>query len=79
MLPLQLFCEVKNSLKNSRMNILMHLFRYILLLAIGIVFLFFAKIDKKLEIMVGWIIGATLAYIVGLIILRKRKKSQNNL
>ncbi len=56
------------------METLMHIFRFVLLNAIGIVFLFFLEIDNKLELMIGWIIGVTLAYLVGGIIIRKRKK-----
>lgn len=53
---------------------LMHIFRFILLITIGIVPLFFMEIDHKLDIMIGWIAGVTLAYIVGYYVMSKRKK-----
>ena len=56
------------------MNILTHLFRFVLLITIGVVFLFFTEIEHKLEIMIGWMIGVTLAYIVGTFILQRRRK-----
>lgn len=58
------------------MNTLMHIFRFVLLIGIGIVFLFFTEIDRKLEIMIGWIIGVTLAYIIGVAIIQRRKKNE---
>ena len=58
------------------MNTLMHIFRFVLLIGIGIVFLFFMEIDRKLEIMIGWIIGVTLAYIIGVAIIQRRKKNE---
>jgi len=58
------------------MNTLMHIFRFVLLITLGVVFLFFTEIDHKLEIMIGWMIGATLAYIVGYVILQRRKKNE---
>jgi len=59
------------------MPIYTHIFRFVLLIAIGIIFLFFTEIDRKLELMIGWIIGAILAYIIGLIILHYRKGRKN--
>jgi len=60
------------------MNTLMHIFRFMLLIGIGIVFLFFSEIDQKLEIMIGWIVGVTLAYIIGFTIIQRRKKNEKN-
>ncbi|MDR3048058.1 MAG: hypothetical protein LBU51_10725 [Bacteroidales bacterium] len=59
-------------------NILQHAFRFVILLAVGIVPIYFLEIDHKTEIMTGWLIGATLAFIVGNIVLKiiKNKKSK---
>lgn len=56
---------------------IIHIFRFVLLISIGIVPLFFMEIEHKLDLMIGWIVGVTLAYIVGFYISNKRKKRNN--
>ncbi len=51
-----------------------HAFRFVLLLALGIVPIYFMEIDDKFAIMIGWIIGATLAYIIGNYVLKRMQK-----
>lgn len=53
-----------------------HIFRFVLLLAVGVVPIYFMEIDDKPAIMIGWVIGATLAYIIGNWILRNKRKKK---
>lgn len=52
-----------------------HVFRYVLLLALGIVPIYFLQIDNKFELMMGWLLGATLAFIVGMFIIKRKKRN----
>ena len=51
-----------------------HAFRFVLLLAVGIIPLFFTEIENKFELMIGWCIGVTIAYVIGNYVLERRKK-----
>lgn len=53
-----------------------HAFRYVLLLSVGIVCLYFLQIEDKFPIMIGWMIGVTIAYFLGNFILARLRKKQ---
>jgi len=55
-----------------------HFFRLILLYAVYIVSVHFMDIEDKFIIQIGGIIGITLAYIVAMLIIKKRKKKGQN-
>jgi hypothetical protein len=55
-----------------------HVFRYVLLLAVGIVPVYFLQIDRKFELMIGWMVGATLSFIIGMIFIKRKKKKENH-
>ena len=54
------------------MKPLQHIFRYILLLAVGIVPIYFLEIEDKNTLIIGWTVGATLAFIVGNLLIKKK-------
>ena len=51
-----------------------HFFRLILLYAVYVVPIHFMEIDDKFIIQIGGILGITVAYIIAILILKKRKK-----
>ena len=55
-----------------------HLFRLILLYAVYIVPIHFMDIEDKFIIQIGGIIGITLAYIVAMLIIKRRKKKEDH-
>lgn len=55
---------------------LLTIFRYVLLMGVLIVPIYFATINNKFPIMVGCVIGGTIAYWVGFFILKRKKKRQ---
>lgn len=52
------------------------LFSYLLLMGIFIVIIFIADIENKFPIMIGAIIGGTIAFIIGQIIIYRNKKKK---
>ena len=55
-----------------------HIFRLVLLYTVYIVPTYFMEIDDKFIIQIGGILGITVAYIVAILILKKRKKKEEN-
>lgn len=59
---------------------LQQFFRCLLLVTIGIVVVYVSNLENKFPIMIGWAVGAVLAFIVGNIILnylnKKNKKDK---
>lgn len=55
-----------------------HLFRLILLYAVYIVPVHFMDIEDKFIIQIGGILGITLAYIIAILILKRRKKKEDH-
>ncbi|MDL2311714.1 hypothetical protein LJC68_02405 [Bacteroidales bacterium OttesenSCG-928-B11] len=53
---------------------LQHIFRCLIIVAAGLLIVYFAEIDNKFPVMIGWTVGAVLAFIVGNIMLRYTKK-----
>ena len=56
------------------MKPLQHIFRYILLLAVGVVPIYFLEMENvdKHTLIIGWTVGATLAFIIGNLLIRKK-------
>ena len=54
-----------------------HFFRLILLYAVYIVPIHFMDIEDKFIIQIGGVLGITLAYIIAILILKRRKKKEN--
>lgn len=52
------------------------LFRYVLLMGVLIIPLHFANVDNKFPIMVGALIGGTVAFIIGHLILKRKNKKE---
>lgn len=55
-----------------------HFFRLILLYAVYIVPVHFMDIEDKFIIQIGGILGITLAYIIAILILKRRKKKEDH-
>lgn len=55
-----------------------HLFRLILLYAVYIVPIHFMDIEDKFIIQIGGVLGITLAYIIAILILKRRKKKEDH-
>jgi hypothetical protein len=51
-----------------------HIFRLILLYAVYVVPIHFMDIEDKFIIQIGGILGITVAYIIAILILNKKKK-----
>lgn len=54
-----------------------HIFRLFLLYAVFLVPTYFMEIDDKFIIQICGILGISVAYIIAVLILKKRKKKQN--
>ena len=52
-------------------------FRYVLLMGILIIPLYLSSIDNKFPIMMGAFIGGTIAFWVGYLIIKRKKKRQD--
>lgn len=52
-------------------------FRYVLLMGILIIPLYFSSIDEKFPIMVGAVIGGTIAFWVGYFLLKRKKRKMD--
>lgn len=53
-------------------------FRYTLLMGLLIIPLFFFNVENKFPIMVGLIIGGSLAFLAGYLIIKRKNKKANN-
>ena len=53
-------------------------FRYTLLMGLLIIPLFFFNVENKFPIMVGLVIGGSLAFLVGYLIIKRKNKKKNN-
>lgn len=53
-------------------------FRYVLLMGILIIPLHFSSIDNKFPIMIGTLIGGSIAFLLGYFIIKKKKKQRNS-
>lgn len=53
-------------------------FRYTLLMGLLIIPLFFFNVENKFPIMIGLIIGGSLAFLAGYLIIKRKNKKTNN-
>ena len=53
-------------------------FRYTLLMGLLIIPLFFFGVENKFPIMIGLIIGGSLAFLAGYLIIKRKNKKTNN-
>ncbi len=53
-------------------------FRYTLLMGLLIIPLFFFNVENKFPIMVGLVIGGSLAFLAGYLIIKRKNKKENN-
>lgn len=56
-----------------------HLFRIVLLYAVFLVPTYFMKIENKFIIQICGMLGITLAYVLSIVILKRKKKKSENL
>ncbi|MDR1757393.1 MAG: hypothetical protein LBR51_00315 [Bacteroidales bacterium] len=61
------------------MIILQHIFRYVLLVGIGIVLIWNSDLDDKFSFMIGWIAGVSIAYAIGVLVGHKKNKRKTNI
>jgi len=53
-------------------------FRYTLLMGLLIIPLFFFGVENKFPIMIGLVIGGSLAFLAGYLIIKRKNKKKNN-
>lgn len=56
---------------------LQQIFRCLLIVTLGIVVVYVSNLENKFPIMIGWTVGAVLAFIVGHLILNYLNKKKN--